>query len=379
MKIIFKYPVIFLLIAWLSSANAAEAEQGSCDLAARYFLLAQDSLEEGDDAGAAEWLMGASSACPRFEYYQELGEILMESLLESERASAVDVFISAFDIAENDGQRSTALLSYTILLDREGDSRNALEIITKAQELAPNNAEIASLAESIKAKTPNLLQGSVRAGNEVTFRPLTADGEQQSSSLSAYPWPPEDASWAVRIDDSATPTFVGLSLTDVESRLSRSLRSASYSMSRLYSAPGGFVMVTRLEATDGDGSPLAESERFRLPNDGSDFQLGSYIRNLFFAPEGYYRYIAFVVSDQFERMSEEQLSEADAVDRLQRGALRLPREYADMRFTERHRIDALIYEFRKGAEENDLETLVPGRISADKHLQNSGLSSVLFE
>ncbi|MEX0962663.1 MAG: hypothetical protein WDZ52_01295 [Pseudohongiellaceae bacterium] len=379
MKTNFKHLITFIVIAWLPSVGAAQAEQGSCELAARYFLLAQDSLEEADDAGAAEWLMGASTACPRFEYYQALGEIWMESLLESERAAAVDVFISAFDIAETDEQRSTALYSYAILLDREGDSRNALVIIARAQELAPENAEIAALATTIEAKIPNLVQGSVRAGNEVTFRPLTAEGEQQSSSLSAYPWPPERASWTVRIDDVASPTFVGMSLTDVESRLSRSLRSASYSMSRLYSAPGGFVMVTRLEATDSDGSPLPEAERYRLPDDGDTFQLGSYIRNLFFAPEGYYRFIAFVVSDQFERESDAPLSETDALERLQRGALRLPREYADMEFTESHRIEALIYEFRKGAEENDLETMLPGRIPADNHLQNSGLSSVLLE
>ncbi len=376
---IFNYFITLLLVVWLPYVNAAEAEQNSCELAARYFLLAQDSLDEADDAGATEWLMRASTACPRFEYYQALGEILMESLLETERAVAVDVFINAIDIAENDEQRSIAMHSYSILLDREGFSRNALEIITKAQELAPDNAEIASLAATIEEKIPRLVQGTVRADNQVTFRPLNAEGEGQSSSLSAYPWPPEDPSWDVRIDDIASPTFVGMSLTAVESRLSRSLRKASYSMSRLYSAPGGFVMVTRLEATDDDGAPLADGERFRLPDDGSDFQLGSYIRNLFFAPEGYYRYIAFVVSDQFDGFREAQLSESDALDRLQRGALRLPEAYEEMEFTGNYRIIALIYEFRKGAAENDLQTLVPGRISWEKHLQNSGLSSVLIE
>ena len=138
-------------------------------------------------------------------------------------------------------------------------------------------------------------------------------------------------------------------------------------------------MVTRLEATDSEGAPLKGQNRYRLPNDEQDFALIEYVSSLFFAPENYYRLIAFVVSDQFNRMDSRELTEQASIERLRRGALRLPLEYKDREFTENHRIDALIYEFRTGENQENIEMVLPGRISAEDHFRNSGLSFALFQ
>lgn len=359
---------------------AQDIIEEDCELGERYFLLAQDSLEDFNESDAAGWLVSASSICSRFEYFQALGELWMQSLLASERAAAVDAFVSAIDIAESDQQRAQALHQYASLLASRGDPQNALDLINTASQLDSDNPEIAELVASIQVQVQNFEQGATRAGDEVLFRPLTGEGEQQSATLSAYPWPPEEASWQLRIDQDVTPPFSpGMTLSEVETRLSRALRAASYSVSSLYSAPNGFVMVTRLEATDSLGIPLEGTDRFRLPDDNNNFALGAYIRSLFFAPEGLYRFIAFIVSDSFDRMGDSELSETEALERLRRGALRLPPEVANLRYTENHRIDALIYEFRKGSGEGDIEALLPGRISAEEHMENSGLSVALFE
>jgi tetratricopeptide (TPR) repeat protein len=380
MIIISRFLLIVSAIGMTVQASAQDITGEDCELGERYFLLAQDSLEEFNESEAAGWLVRASSVCSRFEYFQALGELWMQSLLPNERAGAVDAFVSAIDIAESDQQRAEALYQYATLLAREGDPQNALGLITTAAQLDTDNTEITELVDSIQDQVQNFQQGATRAGDEVLFRPLTGEGEQQSATLSAYPWPPEEASWQIRIDQDVTPPFSpGMKLSEVETRLSRALRAASYSASSLYGAPNGFVMVTRLEATDADGVPLEGADRFRLPDDKSDFALGAYIRSLFFAPEGLYRFIAFIVSDSFDRMSDSELTEDVALERLRRGALRLPPEIAELEFTENHRIDALIYEFRKGSGEEDIETILPGRISADEHLENSGLSVALFE
>jgi hypothetical protein len=193
-----------------------------------------------------------------------------------------------------------------------------------------------------------------------------------------YPqWPPEDASWQIRLDEElSSDRRAGMSLLDVGDALLGAIENATY-QPKFYWAPGGFVMVIRLEAIEDDGTPLMdEQRRFRLPEDEVRLSLAEYVRSLFFAPEGYYRFIAFVVSDQFEKTSGEALSEPIAVERMTGGNIRLPDEYADWEFSIDHTIDALIYEFEvKG---RDVETLVPGRlVPPQTHLMNSGLPVVL--
>ncbi len=102
------------------------------------------------------------------------------------------------------------------------------------------------------------------------------------------------------------------------------------------------------------------------------------ILSLFYAPEGFYRFIAFVVTDQAYVTREETLPEAEALRRLRRGASALPIAYQSKPFSNRHRIDALIYEFRKESEDDEVKTLKRGLVPADMHLRNSGLEAALI-
>nr|VFK59873.1 MAG: hypothetical protein BECKUNK1418G_GA0071005_100933 [Candidatus Kentron sp. UNK]VFK70148.1 MAG: hypothetical protein BECKUNK1418H_GA0071006_102433 [Candidatus Kentron sp. UNK] len=192
--------------------------------------------------------------------------------------------------------------------------------------------------------------------------------------LPNYEWPPETPSWTYRILRGSDGN--GVSLYEISERLFLALMRADYFEYSYYSAPGGFVMVTRLEAIDSEGTPLRGTRRFLLPNDNGDFEFAEYIRSLFFAPTGYYRFIAFVVTDKSYVASPNVLSETTALDRLKEGATALPKAFRDIRFSSSHRIDALIYEFRKEGG-TGVETLIPGRIPPNSHLGRSGLGSSL--
>jgi hypothetical protein len=219
---------------------------------------------------------------------------------------------------------------------------------------------------------------STGAGSEQTVD--APSGPDVAAILSAYPWPPEEPSSRIRIDlNLNSETRSSLTLASVGNRILRSLQNATYSEASFYAAPGGFVVVTRLEAINTDGKPLAGTKRYELPSEKVSFDFKRYIRNLFFAPDGYYRFIAFVVSDEPYIATENPLSEAQSISRLRRGASRLTRSYSDLPFTDDHQIDALIYEFEKLSNNKLLETLRPGRLSPRLHLNNSGLSLALAQ
>jgi hypothetical protein len=202
------------------------------------------------------------------------------------------------------------------------------------------------------------------------------NGDSDSSLLTAYPWPPEDPSSLVRLDLLHDFSHGNTSsLFDVSEELGAALRRSGYLEQSYYGAPGGFVLVTRLEGIDEHGAPLVDERRYLPPDDRSNFSFADYIRHLFFAPEGFYRFIAFVVTDRPYRTSAEVLTEDAALSRLRRGAVALPPSFDELSFSERHRVDALIYEFRKHAEL--IETLRPGRLPPATHLEKSGLSSAL--
>lgn len=191
--------------------------------------------------------------------------------------------------------------------------------------------------------------------------------------LPQYPWPPEDPSSRISIDQN----FIGVSLWEVSRHLERALKDAAYFEYSYYSAPGGFAMVTRLEAVNADGTPLRDERRYELPG-RRNFSFVEQVRNLFFAPEGYYRFIAFVVTDLPYLTSDEDLAETEALERLRRGAPALDPDYENRIFSRYHRIEALIYEFRKGSRNGDVETLRPGRLPPQTHLENSGLAAGLL-
>lgn len=193
--------------------------------------------------------------------------------------------------------------------------------------------------------------------------------------LPDFPWPPPAPSTQIVLPNSlfqasGKPTP---SLSSVGAQLVGALEQARYFEYSYYRVPNGFALVARLERIGPDGTPLPEEFRFLLPGSQEPFSLGVYIKQLFFAPEGFYRQIVIVVTDRPFTATGETLDAPAAARLLSGGANRLSNDFETMRFTEAHRVSALIYEFKKGAQQGDVSTLTPGRLGARTHLERAGI------
>jgi hypothetical protein len=196
----------------------------------------------------------------------------------------------------------------------------------------------------------------------------------QAAAMPDFPWPP--AQWSAQ---AAVPRGVfaaSPTLGDAAMVLTAALDRAGYVERSFYRAPGGFALVARLERINADGSP-DPSFRFLSPSADEPFDLGTYVQSLFFTPEGFYRQIVFVVSDQPFTSSGVAPTAGDADAILARGATGLAQDIEAAPMSEGHQVIALIYEFKKGAADGDVAILNPGRLGAVAHLAASGIAQAL--
>jgi hypothetical protein len=196
-----------------------------------------------------------------------------------------------------------------------------------------------------------------------------------AAALPDFPWPPPAPSAQVVLPNSLFQAAgkPAPSLASVGAQLVKALEQARYFEYSYYRVPNGFALVARLERIGVDGTPLPEEFRFLLPGSQEPFSLAVYIKQLFFAPEGFYRQIVVVVTDQPFAATGDKLDSSAAAKLLSGGANRLSNDFDTLPFTAAHRASALIYEFRKGAKAGDVSTLNPGRLGARTHLERAGI------
>lgn len=188
--------------------------------------------------------------------------------------------------------------------------------------------------------------------------------------LQDFPWPPPAPSSSVVLEKSRfkdDTTFGGVS-----SRIERALNLAEYAQWSYYAVPGGMAIVAELERTRDDAFPAVP----RFLSLGEDAEVGplAFLHNLFFAPAGHYRQIVFVVTDQAFVASAPPPTREEAEAFLTEGAKQLPPATAARTMTQQHRVEALIYEFRKQG--STTETLIPPQArTATTHLSRAGILS----
>lgn len=168
-----------------------------------------------------------------------------------------------------------------------------------------------------------------------------------------------------------------ITLGNIGAYLLESLSSAGYSDGSFYSIsgiPDGFVLVTRLEQIEKDGTPKSGMERWSLKVDPvSQFSLGAYLKALFTAQPGYFRLIIFVISPDAVLTSDQPLEETQASTLLTFGMPQLPNRFDDEIFTAKHNCTALIYEFEKEKGIKEAKTLIPSSIPGAEHLAKAGI------
>ena len=217
------------------------------------------------------------------------------------------------------------------------------------------------------------------AGGILGFR----EDFQQQDDEPMFLWPPPKPSVYTEIPLSAlTEDSVNLeNLDDLNSLIRDALERGEYYDTGYYGIPeqpDGFVLVTRLEKIEVDGSPVALSERWVTEVDQQvDFNLSRYLKSLFVADEGFYRVIAFVVTSQDITSWGETVSAKVFEKMISEANPSLMNSTAKQSVTDTHTIYALIYEFAKGCEDCNSETqvkqLIPGKIQSRTHLYKANI------
>ena len=167
-------------------------------------------------------------------------------------------------------------------------------------------------------------------------------------------------------------------LGDVARRLEAALASVGYGERSYYAVPGGFALATRLEQIAPDGTPKPDPQRWStaLPEQPV-FSLADYLHALFAAPQGDYRVIVFVVTNQPFGTTSRPATHEQAEAWLSGGLDRLPRALQAQPFDADSEASALVYQFRKRGHGDPPVALESGAASAASQLDRSGIAAAL--
>jgi hypothetical protein len=185
-------------------------------------------------------------------------------------------------------------------------------------------------------------------------------------------WPPPEASATLVLPQRF---FVGATfLSHIATRLEDALQAGGYEY-RFLGAPNGFALISRIERIREDGAPDASPGRWDLDRK-IEWSLPALLRGLFSAPEGYFRVIVLVVTNEEFGQSGHRASSEEALKWLRFGLNALPPAIGALPVESRVRCTALVYEFSSQGFDGVAVVKRPGRFEARHHLEKAGLWSV---
>ena len=181
--------VVVLIFTAPLPAFSQETGQNDCAMAERYYSLAQQQRVANKEGAAADYLEKAAATCPRYAYFQELGELRMGTADRFDLQAAVEAFVQSHALASSDKERARALWKYADLLHQQGDPQNADRLIRDARKLDADNQEIAELAAAIQEQIENpTREALVRGLASSLYQPLqTQASSSQVASVDSSP------------------------------------------------------------------------------------------------------------------------------------------------------------------------------------------------
>lgn len=162
-------------------------------------------------------------------------------------------------------------------------------------------------------------------------------------------------------------------LSHLNNHLQRILARIGYSEFSYFQIEGGFVLSTRLEQINADGSPKNGRMRWE-PKLGlnDEFTFESVIKRIFQSPKGHYRVFLFVVSSSDILESDHVVSEETVISWLRNGAVRISDTTSQVVLADNHTCVAFVYEFyQKGLHSKPI-FVDSNAIPAKNHLSASG-------
>lgn len=257
-------------------------------------------------------------------------------------------------------------------LSQTGDAglrRAALTAVRNARSDRPGIA-----AESVSAATDlgvEQLVDEMVLGFARALRPSFMLTSGLLPELPRFPWkPPRFSDWQVL--DRSLYGGADVTLGDVFDWLQGALEVNGFRDNGLYAVPGGFALVTRLERIRRNGASVAGDDRWtsnRLPL--RRFDLVQYLTELFMAPPGDFRLIAFVVTPERDLHGGQE--EID-VNLAHSGGRLLPPGMATEPIEDRL-VHVLIYHFQKTHGRQLI--LIPSPLDTWTHLSRAGVAGHL--
>jgi len=167
MRIEFRW-VVFSVLLMGSNAGAAD-----CALGKQYLAQAQQKITVSAADEASDLLRQSINACPSYNAYEALGELMSKSPNQWDRARAADAFVAAHAKAKTPKARAQTLYQYAALLNQESDPQNAYPLIKKARALDPARADIRILADAIETQIQHPQQEQITRALRFSFyKPL---------------------------------------------------------------------------------------------------------------------------------------------------------------------------------------------------------------
>lgn len=244
---------------------------------------------------------------------------------------------------------------------------------------APRPAATSAFAKAPPAPARNYPETARRidqinaAWEEADTSDSLAFTDSSESNVPVFQWPPPRPSARANLPDSLwAPQHPKARLADVAEFLEEAFERAGYGTRSFYSVPKGFALVAQLERIESDGSPFAEDRRWSTDiASGRLFSLSTYLQALFTAPEGRFRIIVFVVTNEPFSHTGDRVSFKVAKDWLWHGTNKLPPSVGIARYTEDYFCTALIYEFVVSKQPDRAHVSDPSSVPARVHLQKS--------
>ena len=201
-------------------------------------------------------------------------------------------------------------------------------------------------------------------------------GLPKSGSPPALPWPPPPPSTQVVLAHTVLfRATSGGTLHDADVVLTSALDAAGYSDRSYFSVPGGFAIVTRIEQTQSDGTPMQPPARWSMKSlEPNPFDIVAQLKLFVTAPPGYFQIWAFVVTDEPFPADGRPLGRNAMMKLLYSGDNRLPAQFAQSAVSASTQCTVLVYEFVKPRAEKDAQLVsLPGRMPAKVHLMKASL------
>jgi outer membrane protein OmpA-like peptidoglycan-associated protein len=178
------------LIASLTLGAAVHAND--CAAAKHDVDLAQDRVASSANDEAADLFRHSIAACPNYDAYEQLAELLALSDQHRDQVEAVDDFVAANARATTSKARAQTLYQYSALLYRSDDPQNAYPLIKKAHTLDPSRREIAHFENIIETQIQNpKAEQLTRALRFSMFKPLTPSiSKSMAGGTESYTAPP---------------------------------------------------------------------------------------------------------------------------------------------------------------------------------------------